>query len=120
MIFEIACSEKSNNADGQIKLSTADIARAVQEICSFEVGSTPQTVPLGPLDSSTDSPDGEVDGIVIFFITYLFLISLFAFYLDINRPVSLYIDEKVHGLADSQISNKAKEELLFCSLRLIS
>ena len=79
MIVEIACSETSNNANEQIKLSTADIARAVEEIFSFEVGSTPQTVPPGPLDSSTDSPDGEVNRIVIFFITNLFLISLFAF-----------------------------------------
>lgn len=79
MIVEIVCSVTSNNADGQIKLSTADIPRAVQDICSFEVGSTPQTVPPGPLDSSTDSPDGEVNGIVIFFITNLFLISFLCF-----------------------------------------
>ncbi len=35
MIVEIACSETSNNADGQIKLSTADIARAVLNLFSY-------------------------------------------------------------------------------------
>jgi hypothetical protein len=48
---------------------------ADSKICNADA----QPVPPGPLDSSSDSPDGEVNGIVIFFFTYLFLISLFAF-----------------------------------------